>query len=90
MLRSGISRSQSMTIISCNGALVSFSSVMRSRDLPAFHAIRLNVDDKNFLMSGNAMRRDPEGFAFVFEFPYHDVSSDPVVIATQALKRGDL
>ena len=55
------------------------------RDLPAFHSIRLDVDDKNFLVSGNPVRRDPEGFALVFEFPYHDVSSDPVVIVTQAL-----
>ena len=60
------------------------------RDLPAFHAIRLDVDDENLLVSGNTMRRDPEGFAFVFKFPHHDVSSDPVVIVSQALKRGDL
>jgi hypothetical protein len=45
------------------------------RDLAAFHAIRLDVDDKNFLVSGNPVRRDPEGFAFVL---------------TPALKRGPL
>jgi len=67
------------------------------RDLAAFHAIRLDVDDKNFLVSGNPVRRDPEGFAFVFEFPYHVVSSDPVAsvgvaktLLTPALKRGPL
>jgi hypothetical protein len=67
------------------------------RDLPAFHAIRLDVHNKNFLVSGNPVCRDPEGFAFVFEFPYHVVSSNPVVsvgvakaLLTPALKRGPL
>jgi hypothetical protein len=55
------------------------------RYFSAFHAIRFVVDDKHFLVSGNPVRRDPECFAFVFEFPYHDVSSDPVIIITQAL-----
>jgi len=55
------------------------------RDFSTFHAVHLNVDDEDFLVSANSVRRDSEGFTLVFKLPYHVGSSDPVVIVTQAL-----
>jgi len=54
------------------------------RDFATFHTVRLNVDDEDFLVSGNSVRRDSEGFPPVFELPHHVASSDPVVIAPHA------
>ncbi len=60
-----------MTQMSSKGALVSFSSVMRSIEVLRFlHAIH-EIDDEDFLMAGNAMRVDPERFPTILKFPYH-------------------